>query len=104
MFDLKDKYQTSVSKVTELERQFDIEVVSDDSDDEEGSSNGDEDLAKVLIENELLLSESGKQWVVLSIDKCPCLVLICNDLILKKSVINITRGSKTKHGLVANII
>ena len=69
MFDLKDKYQTSVSKVTELERQFDIEVVSDDSDDEEGSSNGDEDLAKVLIENELLLSESGKQWVVLSINK-----------------------------------
>ena len=69
MFDLKDKYQTSVSKVTELERQFDIEVVSDDSDDEEGSSNGDEDLAKVWIENELLLSESGKQWVVLSIDK-----------------------------------
>lgn len=69
MFDLKDKYQTSVSKVTELERQFDIEVVSDDSDDEEGSSNGDEDLEKVLIENELLLSESGKQWVVLSINK-----------------------------------
>ena len=69
MFDLKDKYQTSVSKVTELERQFDIEVVSDDSDDEEGSCNVDEDLAKVLIENELLLSESGKQWVVLSIDK-----------------------------------
>ena len=69
MFDLKDKYQTSVSKVTELERKFDIEVVSDDSDDEEGSSNGDEDLVKVLIENELLLSESGKQWVVLSIDK-----------------------------------
>lgn len=69
MFDLKDKYQTSVSKVTELERQFDIEVVSDDSDDEEGSGNVDEDLAKVLIENELLLSESGKQWVVLSIDK-----------------------------------
>ena len=69
MFDLKDKYRTSVSKVTELERQFDIEVVSDGSDDEEGSSNGDEDLEKVLIENELLLSESGKQWVVLSINK-----------------------------------
>ena len=61
MFDLKEKHKTSLGKVAELEGQFGIEDVSDDSDDEGDKSNVDDDLTEVLIEKELLLSESGKR-------------------------------------------
>lgn len=63
IFDLTDKYKNSLDKVEELQNQFGIEDISDDSDDsdEEGeNNNNDDELTEVLIEKDLLLSESGK--------------------------------------------
>jgi len=58
-FDLTDKYKKSLDKVAELQNQFGVEDISDDS-DEEGENNNDDELTEVLIAKDLLLSESGK--------------------------------------------
>ena len=60
IFDLTDKYKKSLDKVEELQNQFGIEDISDDSDEEGESNNNDDELTEVLIEKDLLLSESGK--------------------------------------------
>ena len=59
IFDLTDKYKKSLDKVEELHNQFGIEAISDDS-DEEGENDNDDELTEVLIEKDLLQSESGK--------------------------------------------
>ena len=59
IFDLTDKYKKSLDKVEELHNQFGIEDISDDS-DEEGENDNDDELTEVLIEKDLLQSESGK--------------------------------------------
>ena len=59
VFDLTDKYKKSLDKVEELHNQFGIEDISDDSDEERENDNDDE-LTEVLIEKDLLQSESGK--------------------------------------------
>ena len=59
IFDLTDKYKKSLDKVEELQNQFGIEDISDDS-DEEGENDNDDELTEVLIEKDLLQSESGK--------------------------------------------
>ena len=59
-FDLTDKYKKSLDKVAELQSQFDVENISDDSDEEGEYNNNDDELAEVLIEKDLLLSGSGK--------------------------------------------
>jgi len=59
-FDLTDKYKKSLDKVAELQSQLDVENISDDSDEEAENNNNDDELAEVLIEKDLLLSESGK--------------------------------------------
>lgn len=60
IFDLTDKYKKSLDKVEELQSQFGIEDISDDSDEEGENNNNDDELTEVLIEKDLLLSESGK--------------------------------------------
>lgn len=60
IFDLTDKYKNSLDKVEELQNQFGIEDISDDSDEEGENNNNDDELTVVLIEKDLLLSESGK--------------------------------------------
>lgn len=60
IFDLTDKYKNSLDKVEELQNQFGIEDISDDSDEEGENNNNDDELTEVLIEKDLLLSESGK--------------------------------------------
>ena len=60
IFDLTDKYKKSLDKVEELQNQFGIEDISDDSDEEGENNNNDDELTEVLIEKDLLLSESGK--------------------------------------------
>lgn len=60
VFDLTDKYKKSLDKVADLQNQFGVEDISDDSDEEGEKSNNDDELTEVLIEKDLLLSESGK--------------------------------------------
>ena len=59
VFDLTDKYKKSLDRVAELQNQFGIEAISDDS-DEEGENNNNDELTEVVIEEDFLLSESGK--------------------------------------------
>ena len=60
VFDLADKYKKSLDKVAELQNQFGIEDISDDSDEEGDSNKDDDELTEVMIEKYLLLSQSGK--------------------------------------------
>ncbi|KAL9976144.1 hypothetical protein ACROYT_G013400 [Oculina patagonica] len=58
LFDLTDKYKKSLDKVAELQTQFGIEDISDDSDEEGENNNSNDEITEVLLEKELLLSES----------------------------------------------
>ena len=60
LFDLTDKYKKSLEKVADLQNQFVVEDIGDDSDQEGEKNNNDDELTEVLIEKDLLLSESGK--------------------------------------------
>ena len=50
----------SLDKVADLQNQFGVEDISDDSDEEGEKNDNDDELTEVLIEKDLLLSESGK--------------------------------------------
>lgn len=60
LFDLPDKYKKSLDKVADLQNKLGVEDISDDSDEEGEKNNDDDELTEVLIEKDLLLSESGK--------------------------------------------